>query len=206
MYCFCGWKRGVVLYAKGSYTRNFTVLLWFWKKWNMINPQTNITKLVVMTLPNCHWKDFVIHQETLPTFHNPSVHQNLFFSPFEPSSEVITYCMECTQHSTPLQLSSNITKETHLPSCAQTMFSFYNTSKWTLFSSDHAPWKSYSCHFATPEFHKLGIYPEQIACFITNHVNITLKYYLNHSNLPTYVPRPPLKKSHFSHFLYSTPW
>ncbi len=31
-----------------------------------------------------------------PTFHNPSVHQNPFFSPFEPSSEVITHYTECT--------------------------------------------------------------------------------------------------------------
>ncbi len=31
-----------------------------------------------------------------PNLHNPSVHQNTFFSPFEPFSEVIMYCMECT--------------------------------------------------------------------------------------------------------------
>ncbi len=60
------------------------------------------------------------------TFHNPSVHQNPLFSPFEPSSEVITHCMEHTwvKHTHPsntpictLQLSCNITKETYLSSC-----------------------------------------------------------------------------------------
>ena len=150
----------------------------------MIDPQTNTTKEVINTLPIYHKKEFMIRQKNFPTFHNPSVHQNPFFSPFEPSSEVTTHYTECTwvKHTQPsntptctLQLSCNITKETHQSSCAQTMFSFYDTSKWSQFSSDHAPQKSHLCRYATSKFHKLGIYPEQIACSITNHPNITLK-------------------------------
>ncbi len=54
------------------------------------------------------------------------------------------------------------------------------------------------CHI---KFHKLGIYPEQITCSITNHPNITPEY---HSNLPTHVPGPPLKKSHlFTFFIFN---
>ncbi len=84
----------------------------------------------------------------LKEIHNPSKKISNFsqpisliksiFSPFEPSSEIIMHCMECTQvkcthpSNTPtgtLQLSCNKTKETHLLSCTQTMFSFYDTSK-----------------------------------------------------------------------------
>ncbi len=117
--------------------------------------------------------------------------------------------VKCTHPSnTPtrtLQLSSNITNVTHLSSCTLTRFSFHDTSKWSQFSSDHAIWKSQSWHYSTSEFHKLGIYPEQIMCFITNHTNITLKYHSNHSNLPTYVPRPLSKKSNFFTFFIFNP-
>ena len=111
------------------------------------------------------------------------------FSPLEPSSELITYRMEhtwvkCTHPSNTqictLQLSSNITKVMHLSSCALTLFSFHDTSKWSQFSSDHAPCKSYSCCYAMSKFHKPGIYPEQIACFIYHksckyHTKITFE-------------------------------
>ncbi len=151
---------------------------------NTIDLEMNITKEVINTLPNYHKKEFMIHWKKNPTSHNPSVHQNPFFSLFEPSLEVISHYMECTwvKHTQPsntptctLQLSCNITKETHLSSCCQTMFSFFDTSKLSQFSSDHAPRNSHSCRYATSKFHKLSIYPEQIACSITNHPNITLK-------------------------------
>ncbi len=152
----------------------------FLKILNMINLQTNTTKLVIMTLSNYHQKEIMIHQKKIPTFLNPSLYQNPFFSPFEPSSEVIMHCMECTQvkcthpSNTPtctLQLSSNITKVTHLSSYALNVFILQHLKM----IPDHAVQKSQLCHFATSEFHKLDIYPEQIACFITNHANITLK-------------------------------
>ncbi len=117
-------------------------------------------------------------------FSPPSIQQNPFFTLFEPSSEVIICCMECisVKHTHPsktptctLLLSSNTTKVTHLSSCALTMFSHYDTWKWCQFSSDHAPWKSHSYYHATLEFHKLGIYLEQITYFIANHANITVK-------------------------------
>ncbi len=74
----------------------------------------NTTKLVVMTLPNYYEKEFAIHWKFFPTFHNPSVHQNPFFSPFKQSSEVITHYTEWSQtHSTiqhPNLYSSTITQ------------------------------------------------------------------------------------------------
>ncbi len=82
-----------------------------------------------------------------PVQHNP------FFRPFEPFSEVIMHHMECTpvKHTYPsntpictVQLSSNITKVTHLSLCTLTMFSHHNTSKWSQFLSDHATSKSHS--------------------------------------------------------------
>ncbi len=54
---------------------HFFVIL---KKLNIINPQMNTTKLVLMTLPNYHEKEFVICWKKFPTFHNPSAHQNPF--------------------------------------------------------------------------------------------------------------------------------
>ncbi len=67
------------------------------------------------------------------------------------------------------------TKVTHLSSCTLTIFSFYDTSKWSQFSSDHATCKSQLCHYATLEFYKLGNYPGKITCIITNHSNIVQK-------------------------------
>ncbi len=53
------------------------------------------------------------------------------------------------------------------------------------------------------EFH---LHQEQTKCFITNHSNITLKYHLSHSNLPTYVPQPLSKTSNFFTFFAFDPW
>ena len=124
----------------------------------------------------------------LKGFHSASIQIFNFFQPISLSksifqtiwttTEVITYLMECMwvkcthPSNTPtctLQLSSNTTKVTHMSSYAPTMFSHYDTSKWTQFSSDHATCKPHSCHYTTSEFHKLGINAEQIACFIINH-------------------------------------
>ncbi len=115
---------------------------------NTIHPQMNTTKEVIDTLPNYHQEEFMICWKKFPIFHNPSIHQNPFFSPFEPSSEVITHHIECTRvkctqpSNTPtctLQLSCNITKETHLSSCAQTMFSFYDASIFIRLCSTKIP-------------------------------------------------------------------
>ncbi len=152
-------------------------------KFTVIDLQMNTTKVVVMTFPNSN-KRILWSIEKNSNFSQPISPSKSIFSPFEPSLEVITHHMECTQvkcthpSNTPtctLQLSCNITKEMYLSSCTQTMFSFYDTSKWSQFSFDHALWKSQSCRYATLEFHKLGIYLEQIACFITNHAIIILK-------------------------------
>ncbi len=146
------------------------------KKLNIIDPQMNTTKLVIMTLPNYHKREFKIHWKKFPTFHNPSVHQNLLFSPFEPSLEVMTHYTECTRvkhiqpSNTPtctLQLSCNTTKETHLSSCAQ-CFHFMAPQNDPNFHLT-------MLHKNPIRFYKLGIYPEQIAGSITNHLNITLK-------------------------------
>ncbi len=98
-----------------------------------------------------------------------------------------------------------ITKVTHLPSCTLTMFSYYDTSKWSQFLSDHTTHKSYSYCYATSEFHKLGINAEQIICFITNHSKNTLKEQLNYYNLPIHVPSPQSRKSNFWHFFIFDP-
>ncbi len=154
------------------------------KTLNTVDPQTNTTKVVVMTLANCHRKGICSLLKTIFNFSQPTSPSKSIFIPFEPSSEVITHCIECTwvkcthpsnTATCTLQLSTNMTKVTHLSSCTLTMFLCQDTSKWSQFSSEHATHKSQSCHYATSEFHKLCIYLEQIAYFITNHSNITLK-------------------------------
>ncbi len=177
---------------------------------NMINPHINTTIVVVITLLNYYWKDFTLHWYKFSTFFNPSVHQNLFFRPFEPSSEVLMHLMEHTQvkcthlpnnPTCALQLSSNITKVIHLSSYALKMYAHCNTLKWSQFLSDHATHKSQLSHYATLEFYKLGTNAEQIAYFITNHSNFTLKEHSNCSHLPTHV-----HQSIFFTFFKKTPW
>ncbi len=129
-----------------------------------------------------------VTQTNLQLF-QPITPSKIFFRPFEPSSEVFMHLMECTwvqcthPSNTPtctLQLLSNKTKVTHLSSCALTIFLYYDTSKWSQFSFDHAVCKSYSCCYATSEFHKLGTNAEQITCFITNCSNFNTEITFKH--------------------------
>ncbi len=158
-------------------------------------------------------KDFTLCQYKFATFFNPSDCQNPIFRPFEPSSEVIMHFMECTwvKHThlpnipiCILQLSTNITKVTHLSSSTLTIFSHYDTSKWSQFSYDHAVCKSHSCHYTTLEFHKLGVNTEQTTCFITNYSNFRLKSHLNHSNLPCMYPDLCQKNPIFTFFIFDS--
>ncbi len=156
----------------------------FLKISNMINLQTNTTEVVIMSLPNDHQKEFVIHQNFFQLF-NPSVHQNPFFSPFVPSSEVITHWMEWNA------LKSNALIH---PTPQHVLF-IYHATQPKKHTCHHVPKQCF--HLMTPQndpnFHltmlhknpihvamrhwnltsSLGIYLEQIVCFITNHANIT---------------------------------
>ncbi len=154
------------------------------KKFNVIDLQMNTTKVVVMTLPHYNMKDFAISWKFFSNFSQPISPSKSIFQPIWAifRGHHTLHRIHWTQmHSTiqhPNIYSLTImwqTKETHLSSCTQTKFSFDDTSKWSQFSSDHAPQKSHLCWHATLKFHKLSIYLEQIAYSITNHPNIILK-------------------------------
>ncbi len=51
------------------------------QKLNMIDLQMNMTKAVVKTLPNYHWKEFVIHQKKKFNFSQPISPSKSIFQP-----------------------------------------------------------------------------------------------------------------------------
>ena len=168
-----------------NWSRNKKVenaLFAFPKILNMINPQTNTTKVVIRTLLplkgicNPSKKISNISQPISPakSIFQPNwaifrghyaphgIHSSQMHSSIQYHNMYSSTIMQHNQSNIPVIMHPN------------NVFILWHLKMIPIFiwlCSTKVPFMSL-CH---TEFHKLGIYPEQIACFITNHANITLK-------------------------------